>query len=48
MKYEKPALDLISNAMRLIESVDRKMASPLVDHINHTFNNTGPAYEADE
>jgi hypothetical protein len=48
MRYEKPALVLMANAIRTIESVDQKTMSPLADHINQTPNNSGPAYEADE
>jgi len=48
MRYEKPEVVVLSDAVKAIQSVFQKQPSLLTDHINGSVRNTGPAYEADE
>lgn len=48
MKYGKPEVVVLSDAVKAIQSVTQKQPSLQKDHINGALRTTGPAYEADE
>jgi len=48
MKYTKPCIIAVLSTADSIRSVMQKQPSLLMDHINGSARNTGPAYEVDE
>jgi hypothetical protein len=48
MKYSKPELNVLSDAITAIATFMQKPVTTQLDHINKTTYNSAPAYEADE